>query len=577
MQPSVWRFCSGYLNAFFLVMLAGLVSAPAQSAPLRAVRVVEKSAQQGTLLQLAARDPALAATLDKLTAEAKAKGRVKLTVKLAVAFAPEKLLSVSDQAMQRRDLAAAVLAVRQALPHAQSLAQRPGLPYIDLTLDAAGLAKLQTLPGLSRIARPQDVSWFKDYMTIRSVGGTARPPARSRDLTSVSLQAEVPRDADPDTHPFHVALLYVEDALYSDFIFCSGALVAERFVVTTAFCVDAIDDPVTHLNILVTRRADGSGQRFQVKHITIHPQYDWAFETSPNLPDYDIAVIELATPVTGVPLAAVAATPLSPGTPVRKTSFDTLEATGKILQGDEVLSPAVNGMCGNVKISPRLFCTQPQAGQGFFGWGLGANVTIEGRAGGSQLVGLSTLCDDRQGPCENKFYVNVANPDISRFILDTIAAGDHRIGFAAPRRFTTEAGDDLPPVTPVPGTPAWQTALNAALARGKTTVWVVRASGQGAAYVRYRTVAVTAQPRDVPAGFWWNAPATRGDYVPTSGVITFASGQTLAKIDVWIVDDDVPEGFEGFSVLLSDPSPGWSIDNGTMMVTIDLSDGYVYQ
>ena len=69
MQPRVWRFRSGYLGVVFVAMLSVLASAHAQSAPLRVERVVERSDQQGTLLQLAARDPALAATLDKLTAK----------------------------------------------------------------------------------------------------------------------------------------------------------------------------------------------------------------------------------------------------------------------------------------------------------------------------------------------------------------------------------------------------------------------------------------------------------------------------------------------------------------------------
>lgn len=579
MQPRVWRFRSGYLGAVFVAMLSVLASAHAQSAPLRVERVVERPDQQGTLLQLAARDPALAATLDKLTAEAKTKGRVKLTVKLAVAFAPEKLLSENDQSMQRRDLAAAVLAVRQALPLAQSLAQRPGLPYIDLTVDSAGLAKLQTIPGLSRIDWPQDVSWFKDYMINRIVGMPARPVATLRGLSSVSPQAKVPRDADPDTHPFHVALLHVNEPEFNDLITCSGALVAERFVVTIAFCVDTFEDPEKNLNILVTRRTDGSGQRYKVKRVILHPQYDWAFITSVKVPDYDIALIELATPVTGVPPAPLAAALPSAGTLVRKTSFDTLiEPTGKLLQGDEVLFPTVNGMCGKQEISPRSFCTEPQAGQSFFGWELSSVLTIKGRPGVSQLVGLNTMCNSPGPTCPLNYYVNIANSSIRRFILDTIAAGDRRIGFAAPSRYTTEVGDDRPPpVASDPGAPAWHAALSAALARGKTTVWVARASGRGAASVRYRTVAAPAPPENVPVDPWWYAPATQGDFGPASGVITFAPGQTLAKLDLRIVNDRTTEGLEYFFVQLSNPSTGWSIDSETMMVVIEPNDGFVYQ
>ena len=401
---------------------------------------------------------------------------MKLTVKLAVAFAPEKLLSENDQSMQRRDHAAAFLAVGEACTGTEP-GPTAGLSYIDLTVNSVGLARQQTIRGLSRIGPPQEVSWFRDYMTIRIGGVPARTAATSRGLSSVSPQAEVPREADPDTHPFHVALLHVNEPAFNDAIICSGALVAERFVVTIAFCVDTFEDPEKNLNILVTRRTDGSGQRHKVKRVILHPQYDWAFITSVKVPDYDIAVIELATPVTGVPLAPLAAALPPAGTLLRKISYDTLvEPTGKLLQGNEVLFPTVNGMCGQEEIPSRSFCTQPQAGQAFFGWELSSVLTIGGRPGVSQLVGLNTMCNSPGPTCPLNYYVNIANSSIRSFVLDTIAAGDRRIGFAAPIRYTTEAGDDQPPpVASNPRSPAWHAALSAALARGNTTVWVVRA------------------------------------------------------------------------------------------------------
>ena len=102
-------------------------------------------------------------------------------------------------------------------------------------------------------------------------------------------------------------------------------------------------------------------------------------------------------------------------------------------------------------------------------------------------------------------------------------------------------------------------------------------SGQGAASVRYRTVAAAAPPGNVPVDPWWYTPATKADFVPASGVITFAPGQTLAKLDVRMINDRTTEGPEYFFVQLSYPSPGWSIDGETMMVDIEANDEFVYQ
>ena len=48
--------------------------------------------------------------------------------------------------------------------------------------------------------------------------------------------------------------------------------------------------------------------------------------------------------------------------------------------------------------------------------------------------------------------------------------------------------------------------------------------------------------------------ATPSDYVPASGTLTFAPGQTTAGVDVTVLGDTVPEPAESFSLVLSPPS-----------------------
>ena len=57
------------------------------------------------------------------------------------------------------------------------------------------------------------------------------------------------------------------------------------------------------------------------------------------------------------------------------------------------------------------------------------------------------------------------------------------------------------------------------------------------------------------------------DYETTSGTLTFAPGETQATIDVPIVEDDIPEGDENFSIVFSNPSNS-SISTNTVVITI---------
>src|SRR5262249_34937839 len=63
------------------------------------------------------------------------------------------------------------------------------------------------------------------------------------------------------------------------------------------------------------------------------------------------------------------------------------------------------------------------------------------------------------------------------------------------------------------------------------------------------------------------ATVADNDYVPTSGTLTFAAGETSKTITVFVNGDNIVEGDETFSLILSN-AVGANIGNGTATGTI---------
>jgi len=102
--------------------------------------------------------------------------------------------------------------------------------------------------------------------------------------------------ADLGEYPFMAALLF-EPNPGNDFDsqFCGGSLIASRWVMTAAHCLDFLTGPEqvavavnrTHLN-------STEGVRMAVRSIHIHPDWD------PNILSPDVGLLELARPINGV-------------------------------------------------------------------------------------------------------------------------------------------------------------------------------------------------------------------------------------------------------------------------------------
>ena len=98
--------------------------------------------------------------------------------------------------------------------------------------------------------------------------------------------------------PWQVALLQAGIASNFQAQFCGGTLVDELFVVTAAHCITESNgavSPKTSIRVLTgTQSLTSGGTRHAIEQIVRHPNYN------DNRVDYDVAVIKLRTPATGI-------------------------------------------------------------------------------------------------------------------------------------------------------------------------------------------------------------------------------------------------------------------------------------
>ncbi len=530
-------FVNRCLGLLCLSLLMSAEAVQAQSDAERgSLRLGASGSLGSSLRQLAEQSPGLEKALQALKMEAAANGRVDVVVKTAVAFAPERLIGEWERMQQRREIASAARVLRKALPQARRFDALEDMPYVLLQLDEAGLARLETLPGLARIAAADAFNWQRDFVQLRA---SARTGAmfRAHRGTSSGGPGLAPRivggnDADPMAHPFQVGLLAKRTTSNFEAQFCGGTLVAQRHVVTAAHCSDFLRRPESEVQVLVgTQRLDGSGQRINVSRVHVHPGWNPGSAGS----DYDVAVWELATPVSGIPFATLASTqPTLAGTQLRVTGWGTRlygisDFPVGLQQVDVPYVPASGQFCSSQGgITSRMICAG-EAGKDSCQGDSGGPLTIDRGSGYSELVGVVSFGFECASPDFPGVYANVADSGINSFIRNIVFAPPKTIGFQVTSQSVSEDGR-------------------------RVTLALERSSSAGSARVRYAAASGTAVPR--------------ADYRSFSGTVSFRPGISTARISVSIVNDRNKEDDETFTVNLSSPSSGWSIGSGTATVTI---------
>ena len=538
-MPLIRRFL-----AIAILGLAGsLAPALAQSDEQHSSpRLADPAPQGASLNQLAQNNTDLQTVLSALRTEAATKGSVRVAVRTAVPHAPEALLSGQERLQQRREIAAAAKALRLSLPASRSFKAFKDKPYVIIDLNGAGLARLVALPGLVRIFPEDQFNWQRDLVQMRLNAVTAHTrnerrltqPGKKPVLTPKVVGGVV---AAPSTHPFQVGLVAKTIRRNAQAHFCGGTLVAERYVVTAAHCLENITDAPGEVQVLVgTQRLDRGGRRIGVAEALIHPLYV-GFEGETL--DYDVAVLRLTTPVTGIPFASLAATePAVAGTTLRSSGWGGLflggPSTSRMMQVDLPFVPTADGSCSlNEDITPRMICAG-ETGKDTCGGDSGGPLTINRGAGYTELVGIvsfGTGCGLEGYP---GVYSNVTDSSIRTFIQNTLSAPPPAIEFASATQTVGEG-------------------------ERRVTLTLTRQSPVDRASVRFATAGGTALPRS--------------DFRARTGTVSFRHGQTTAAVTITLVNDRVKEGDEAFTVTLSQPSPGWTIGgNATATVTITDND-----
>lgn len=134
--------------------------------------------------------------------------------------------------------------------------------------------------------------------------------------------------AQPGSRPWQVGLLAAGINDNAQAQFCGGTLIATQWVVTAAHCVDGGMTP-SQVAILPGTHSlsDAKARRVAVKRLVVHPQWNQATN------DHDIALLELAAPVTPGPTitpirVSTAAQEPAPGTPLTVSGWGATKQGG---------------------------------------------------------------------------------------------------------------------------------------------------------------------------------------------------------------------------------------------------------
>ena len=168
-------------------------------------------------------------------------------------------------------------------------------------------------------------NWMREYVQLRVAEKNLESmPAKftASDLDAIFTPSIVGGTvAGAADNPFQVALLTKSVANNFDAQFCGGTLYKANYVITAAHCSDFVT--AGQVQVLTgTRNLDGTGVRRNVTRIVIHPSWN------PSTFNNDVAVWQLSSSATGIPLATLATSDGTVGTNMLATGWGALSEGG---------------------------------------------------------------------------------------------------------------------------------------------------------------------------------------------------------------------------------------------------------
>jgi trypsin len=259
-------------------------------------------------------------------------------------------------------------------------------------------------------------NWMREYVQLRIAEKNLS--ALPADTTLAEAQSIItPRIvggtvAGLSDNPFQVALLTKNIANNRSAAFCGGTLYKSNFVITAAHCSDFTT--ASQVQVLTgTRNLDGTGVRRNVTLIRIHPSWN------PSTFNNDVAVWQLSTAATGIPLASLATLDPADGTSLLATGWGTLTEGGSLpINLRKVSLPLTNRTnCNdansyNGQITTNMLCA---------GRDSGGIDTCQGDSGGpltrgSILTGIVSWGNGCARPNLFGVYTRVSQATIRNFI-----------------------------------------------------------------------------------------------------------------------------------------------------------------
>lgn len=260
-------------------------------------------------------------------------------------------------------------------PSARRVSARIALAAAAMALGFAA-APAAASDDTARMERDSGKNWMREYVRLRveERNLNALPPGATLDDGMVTPKIVGGSVAGASDNPFQVALLTKSVANNFNAQFCGGTLYKANYVVTAAHCSDFVT--AGQVQVLTgTRNLDGTGVRRNVTRITIHPSWN------PGTFNNDVAVWQLSTSATGIPLASLATSDGAVGSSLLATGWGALSEGGSF---------PINLRKVTLPLADRTNCNDANSYNGQ----ITSNMLCAGRDSG----GIDTCQGDSGGP-----------------------------------------------------------------------------------------------------------------------------------------------------------------------------------